>query len=145
MRVKFKRLNRVVTEDEPFDEPFTEEEKAFWKFVFESGRMDQKNTVHVPNSRKVEKLRNLYDSMREAMSDQAVRIFRTLPEHGEEALGMLNCATVSLQGKSVVFTQEHYSLLSYTDVFEVFTRLDKQVQMTFQVNDFNDMRRIRNE
>lgn len=141
MRIKFKRLNRGVLEDEPF----TEEEKVFWKFVFESERMNQKNAVHVPNAKKVEKLRNLCDSMREAMSDQAVRIVRMLPEHGEEALGMLNCATVSLQGKSVVFTQEHYSFLSYTDVFEVFTRLDKQVQMTFQVNDFNDMRSIRNE
>jgi hypothetical protein len=138
MRIKFKRANRAVL----VDEDFTEEEKAFWRLVFESEEMNRKNVIFVPNDEKAEKLRNLFENLAEAMSNQEVRIVRKLPGHGEGPLDTMNCATVSLKGKSIVFTQEHYGFLRYTDIFEATTRLDKLVQMNFQVNDFDDERRI---
>ena len=98
MRIRFNRANRAVL----VDEDFTEEEKAFWRLVFESEEMNRKNVIFVPNDEKAEKLGNLFENLAEAMSDQEVRIVRKLPGHGEGPLDTMNCATVSLKGKSIV-------------------------------------------
>lgn len=125
MTVYFNRSNRAVDIDEGFSDMEMEILKAY--FAREDRKLEEADWN--VSKEKSNRLDALYSSLKDVTSGQDVKLIREEPSREERS----RLASVTVRGKTVVFSGEDKEFLKYTDVASARPKIDNVVDVVFTI------------